>query len=102
MGVGFAIFYLRKIDVVFCGGDDIDFVKFGFVIAGEDGVAFWFEIVGNGLLGVGACVSFVRQASRRNYFWGTGHSARRYGRAPYPSLPSSRKIPRSSYRRLAF
>lgn len=42
MGFSFAVFYLGEINMVFGSGDEVDFVSFGFVIFGEDFVAFSF------------------------------------------------------------
>lgn len=42
-----AVFDLGEVDVVTLGGDEVDFVKLGFVIAGEEGVAASLEVGSN-------------------------------------------------------
>ena len=39
VNVGFAVFYFCEINIVFFGGDNIDFVKMRFVVFGNNGVA---------------------------------------------------------------
>ena len=35
---GFAVFDFSEVDVVVFGGDEVDFVKVGFVVSGDNGV----------------------------------------------------------------
>lgn len=60
-----AVFNLGKIDFFGVNRDDVDFVRWGFVVAGDDGVAMGLEIIGNDRFGVraGECCIFYNGLS---------------------------------------
>ena len=48
VAVGFAVFDFGKINILVFGGDDVDFVKVGFVVLSDDLMAVANEIVYGG------------------------------------------------------